>query len=355
MAGGTGGHIFPALAVARELSARGATVSWLGTRTGMEARIVPDEGIEIDWIAVRGLRGKGIGSWMMAPFKFAVAVMQAMVIVFRRRPAAVLGMGGFAAGPGGFAAWLLRRRLVIHEQNAVAGLTNRLLAPLATVVLAGFPGAFPPRPNVVITGNPVRPEIFRECGAVARPHPGRPRVLVIGGSLGAMALNETVPAALALLAEDQRPEVRHQTGMNHCSATRERYREFGVEAEVEPFIENMAQAYAWADYVICRAGALTVSELAAAGTAAILVPYPHAVDDHQTRNAAFLVDAGAAILVPQSELSAQRLSEVMNGMIRPVSASSGELLWQQMARQARRCARPDATQVVASYCLAEGK
>ena len=310
MAGGTGGHVFPALAVARELESRAEEVVWLGTRAGLEAELIPKAGIAIEWTRVSGLRGKGTLSWLLAPFKLAVAVYDALAVLRRRRPKLVLGMGGFASGPGGIAAWLLRRPLVIHEQNSVAGLTNRLLAGLAREVLEAFPGSFSSRVKARQVGNPVRPEIAALTAPRQRlaGHDGRLRLLVLGGSLGAKILNETVPAAITLLPESLRPEVRHQAGVATFETARHAYDTAGIEVRLERFIDDVAEAYGWADMVVCRAGALTVSELAAAGLGALLVPYPYAVDDHQTGNARYLVDAGAAVLMPQTGLTPASLA-----------------------------------------------
>lgn len=349
MAGGTGGHVFPALAVAQELQRRGAEVSWLGTRHGIEAELVPQAGIAIDYITIAGLRGKGALGWLLAPLRLLRALWQALLVLRRRAPAAVLGLGGFASGPGGVAAWLQRRPLLIHEQNAVPGLTNRLLARIAYRVLEGFPGTFA---GALATGNPVRAAIVGAAAPAERfaGRSGALRLLVVGGSLGAMALNETVPAALALLPAGQRPQVRHQSGKRHLAALQEFYRNAGVEAELLPFIDDMAAAYAWADLVVCRSGALTVGELAAVGVASILVPFPHAVDDHQTRNAAYLVDAGAAELVGQEQLNAQRLAAQLQVYVDDAAAGRKRLL--AMAEAARALARPDATALVAEQCLA---
>lgn len=352
MAGGTGGHVFPALAVARELQHCGAQVSWLGTRAGIEAELVPQAGIEIDYISVSGLRGKGLLGWLMAPLRLVRALLQAMSVLRQRQPAAVLGLGGFASGPGGVAAWLSGRPLLIHEQNAVAGLTNRMLSRIAHQVLQAFPGAFPVSAKVTTCGNPVRTEIAA-LGDPQQRYAGRDgalRLLVIGGSLGAMALNETLPQALALLPAEQRPLVRHQTGKRHLEQVRAHYAAAGVNAELEPFIADMAAAYGWADLVLCRAGALTVSELAAAGVPAVLVPYPYAVDDHQTRNAQFLVAAQAAVLLPQPELNPTRLAALLEQY--GSDAADGRSTLRAMASAARQQAQPHATQVVAQACLA---
>ncbi|MFN2308161.1 MAG: undecaprenyldiphospho-muramoylpentapeptide beta-N-acetylglucosaminyltransferase [Gammaproteobacteria bacterium] len=348
MAGGTGGHVFPALAVADELRRAGQPVLWLGTHEGLEARVVPEAGLPIAWLRVRGLRGKGLLQRLAAPFMLLIALVQAAGVLLRARPRAVLGMGGFVTGPGGLMAWLLRRPLVIHEQNAVAGLTNRLLAPLATRVLEAFPGSLPARTRPVHTGNPVRAAIT-EVAAPPQRLAGRAgplRLLVLGGSLGAQALNETVPQALARLPVEARPEVRHQAGVRHVEAARAAYAQARVAARVEAFVDDMAAAYAWADLVVCRAGALTIAELTAVGVAAILVPYPHAVDDHQTGNARYLVSAGAARLIPQTELTPSGLAAVLGEL----GADRGRLL--AMAEAARALARPDAARAVAQQCLA---
>lgn len=351
MAGGTGGHVYPALAVANELRARGAEVFWLGTRNGLEARVVPEAGIDIEWISISGLRGNGLIGWLLAPFRLAAAVVQSMAVIFRRRPMAVLGMGGFVSGPGGVMTWVLHKPLLIHEQNAVAGMTNSLLARVANKVMVAFPGTFSNLKSPLALGNPVREEI------VALPEPQRRfadrqgglRLLVVGGSLGAQALNEVVPQALAMMDSRQRPEVRHQTGPRNIDTARRQYDAHGVAARIDSFIDDMAEAYGWADLVLCRSGALTVSELAAAGVGALLVPFPHAVDDHQTANARYLVDAGAAQLLAQPELSAERLQGVFSGFVDDCQRGRGQLL--AMAQKARALAKPDATRQVADLCM----
>jgi len=342
MAGGTGGHVFPALAVAAVLRERGAEVFWLGTRQGLEARVVPATGIAIEWVSVSGLRGKGMMAWLLAPWRLAWAAWQVVGVILRRRPMVVLGMGGFVTGPGGVVTWLLRKPLLIHEQNAVAGLTNKLLAPLAQRVMEGFPGTLRGR-RVLHTGNPVRASIAQLPAPEQRfaERRGALHLLVVGGSLGARALNEVVPAALARLASC--PEVWHQCGVRHLDEAREHYRRAAVEARIEPFIDDMAAAYGWADLVVCRAGALTVAELAAAGVGAILVPYPHAVDDHQTRNAAYLANGGAAVVVQQREMTVEALHELLGSL-----ADRGRL--SAMAQAARRLAQPDAAERVAAQC-----
>lgn len=347
MAGGTGGHVFPALAVARLLRDAGREVVWLGTRRGIEARLVPAAGLPIEWIDVAGLRGRGLAGWLLAPFRLARALWQAIAVLRRRRPAAVLGCGGFVAGPGGVAAWITRTPLVIHEQNAVAGLTNRCLAWLAGTVAEAFPGSFAQRCQAVTTGNPVR----REITALAPPderfaaRSGPPQLLVFGGSQGATALNRVVPHALALLPAAGRPRVLHQSGAPDRDAVEGLYLQLGVEAEVRAFVDDMADAYGRADLAVSRAGALTVSELAAAGLGAVLVPFPSAVDDHQTRNAGYLVAAGAAVLLPEADLTAERLAAELARLL-----GRGQAL--TMARAARAAAVPDAAQRVAALCLA---
>ncbi|MFA7592583.1 MAG: undecaprenyldiphospho-muramoylpentapeptide beta-N-acetylglucosaminyltransferase [Thiohalobacteraceae bacterium] len=347
MAGGTGGHVFPALAVAEELRSAGHPVVWLGTQAGLEARVVPAAGLPMAWVRVRGLRGKGFLHALTAPFMLLGALLQAGGILRRLRPRAVLGMGGFVTGPGGFMAWLLRRPLLIHEQNSIAGLTNRLLAPLATRVMEAFPGSLPARLRPLATGNPVRGAITRIAPPAARfaGRAGPMRLLVLGGSLGAQALNDLLPQALARSAAALRPQVRHQAGVRNLDSARASYARAGVTAEVVPFIEDMAEAYAWADLVVCRAGALTIAELTAVGVAAILVPYPYAVDDHQTGNARYLVDAGAAMLIPEPELEATTLAGVIADFARDPERRL------RMAAAARALARTDAARVVAQECL----
>ena len=342
MAGGTGGHVFPALAVAEYLSAQGWRVVWLGARTGMEATLVPKHGYEVAWLRFSGLRGKGVLRALALPFNLLVAFWQSARAILARRPDVVLGMGGYISFPGGMMASLLNRPLAIHEQNSVAGLANKVLARLADRVLQAFPESLP---GAQLSGNPVRNEIAALAPPRARfaARAGRLRLLVLGGSLGARALNETVPRALALLPEGTRPEVTHQAGTQHLDALRLGYAAAGVGAAVFAFIDDMAARYGEADVVICRAGALTVAELACAGVASILVPFPHAVDDHQTGNAKFLSARGAAILLPQTELSAERLAELLRGLTRE------RLL--EMAEKARALGKPEATEAVARACM----
>jgi UDP-N-acetylglucosamine--N-acetylmuramyl-(pentapeptide) pyrophosphoryl-undecaprenol N-acetylglucosamine transferase len=343
MAGGTGGHVYPALAVAERLRAAGAGVVWLGTHAGLEARVVPAAGFPIEWLPVLALRGKGLLRRLAAPFMLARALMAALVVLRRHRPRAVLGLGGYVTGPGGVGAWLMRIPLLIHEQNAIPGLTNRWLAHLARVVMEAFPGSFSAQACAQHTGNPVRAAIAQL--PAHQSHAGRTRLLVLGGSLGARALNRTLPEALAQLSVEQRPEVWHQTGSAHADEVPGFYRAAGVEARIAPFIEDMAAAYAWADLVLCRAGALTIAELACAGLPALLVPYPHAVDDHQTHNARYLSEHGAALLIAQTDLTAMTLA----GTLRMLLADPARLA--AMAQAARVRALPDATERVAALAL----
>ncbi len=349
MAGGTGGHVFPALAVARLLRLADREVVWLGTRRGIEARLVPAAGLPIEWIDVEGLRGRGPARWLAAPFQLARALWQALAVLRRLRPAAVLGCGGFASGPGGVAAWLTRTPLVIHEQNAVAGLTNRCLARFAVTVAEAFPGSFAPGRRAVTIGNPVR----REIAALAPPEQrfaarsGPLLLLVFGGSQGAAALNRLVPRALALLPAGGRPRVLHQCGTADCDAVAGMYLQLGIEADVRAFVDDMASAYGRADLAVSRAGALTVSELAAAGLGAVLVPFPAATDDHQTRNAGYLVSAGAAVLLPQRELTERRLADELSRLL-----DGGRARALEMARRARAVAVADAAEHVTELCLA---
>lgn len=344
MAGGTGGHIFPGLAVAEALRARGATVAWLGAAGGMETRLVPAAGIELHTLAIGGLRGKSLLTRLLAPWRLLHATAAAFGLLRRIKPSAVIGFGGFAAGPGGAAAVLRRVPLIVHEQNRIAGFTNRILARFARRVLGGFPDALSHSEWV---GNPVRADIAALPPPTERmaSRDGRARLLVLGGSLGAAVLNRNVPAALAQLMPDVRPQVRHQCGRGHADATRAAYAQAGVDADVEEFIADMAMNYAWADLVVCRAGALTLAELAAAGVASLLVPYPHAVDDHQTRNAEFMVERGAADLLPQSGLDAETLSLRLDTLLH----DHARLI--AMARAARACAQLDAAMRVAEICL----
>jgi UDP-N-acetylglucosamine--N-acetylmuramyl-(pentapeptide) pyrophosphoryl-undecaprenol N-acetylglucosamine transferase len=348
MAGGTGGHVFPALAVAHFLKQRGVPLLWLGTCTGMESQVVPGYGYQLLTINISGLRGKGLRKWLAAPVIILIAIAQALLIMIQHKPAAVLGMGGFVSGPGGIATWMMRIPLCIHEQNAIMGLTNRLLAPLAHTVMEGFPGTFPLKYQAKNTGNPVRVAIFNVEIPEKRIHLDSGltlKVLVIGGSQGARTLNETVPKAVSLLPKTVRLDIRHQTGRDHFRETEALYKSLHGQVQLSPFIDDMAEAYTWADLVICRAGALTIAELAAAGIASILIPFPHAVDDHQTVNARYITNQGGALLLTESEFTGERLAHLLSEFYN----SRPRLL--AMARQARELAKPEATRQVAELCL----
>ncbi|TDR76565.1 undecaprenyldiphospho-muramoylpentapeptide beta-N-acetylglucosaminyltransferase [Paludibacterium purpuratum] len=344
MAGGTGGHIFPALAVADVLKARGWQVIWLGAEGGMETRLVPQHGYAIETVRIAGMRKNGLKRWLSLPFMMAAALLRTTGVILRHRPDIAVGFGGYTGFPGGLMSRVLWKPLVIHEQNSVAGLTNRLLSKIANRTLFAFPGAFPGNEGRV--GNPVRAEI----AAVAEPdvrfngREGALRVLVVGGSLGAKVLNETLPSALAMIPAERRPLVVHQAGVKQIDALKQSYADAGIEADCRAFIDDMAGEYAAADLVICRAGALTVAELAAAGVASVLVPLPTAVDDHQTGNARYLEQAGAARLMPQKTLTAEGLAAVLQNTTR------AECL--EMARRARSLAIVDAATRVADECEA---
>jgi UDP-N-acetylglucosamine--N-acetylmuramyl-(pentapeptide) pyrophosphoryl-undecaprenol N-acetylglucosamine transferase len=368
MAGGTGGHIFPALAVAGYLRAQGWRVVWLGTREGMENRLVPPHGHTMAWISFTGVRGRGALAFLFLPLKLLIAFWQSARAIFAHRPDVVLGMGGYTSFPGGMMASLFNRPLVVHEQNSIAGLANRVLALVADRVLVAFPDPFrkdeggrmkaegkvrrrgispfiPHPSSFTVVGNPVREEI----AALGTPEEryasrsGSLRLLVIGGSLGAQVLNETVPRALALLPEAGRPRVTHQSGAAHIEALSAAYAGAGLSAELLPFIDDMASRYAIADVVLCRAGATTIAELAAAGVASVLVPFPHAVDDHQTSNARYLSERSAAVLIPQGDFTAAKLAALLADFTRE------KLL--AMARAARAAARPGATRALAEACM----
>ena len=347
MAGGTGGHIFPGLAVADALRALDTPVRWLGARGAMECVRVPQYGIALDTVDISGLRGKGALGWVLAPLRLTRAIVQAMGVLRRNRPACAVSFGGYAAGPGGLAARLRGIPLLVHEQNRVPGMTNKFLARIARKVLQAFPGTWPSSPKLETCGNPVRRDV------VALPPPqqrlvgrqGPPRLLVTGGSQGAQALNRAVPRALALLSLDERPVVRHQSGVRDEKATSQAYRDLGIEAQVSAFIDDMADAYGWADLVVCRSGALTVSELAAAGIGSVLVPFPHAVDDHQTSNAEFLSEAGAAEIIPEPELGTEFLAQTLRRLL------GDRATLMSMAAAARSVAVPDSAERVARLCL----
>jgi UDP-N-acetylglucosamine--N-acetylmuramyl-(pentapeptide) pyrophosphoryl-undecaprenol N-acetylglucosamine transferase len=347
MAGGTGGHIFPGLAVAENLRHRGVAVRWLGARGGMECQKVPQADIPMDVVDISGLRGKGAGHWFSMPWRLLKAVRQAFSLLGDHRPSCAISFGGYAAGPGGLAARLRGIPLLVHEQNRIPGMTNRVLARLAKKVLQAFPGTWAEKLHPETCGNPVRKSVVDLASPAVRlaGRYGAVRILLTGGSQGARKLNLLLPEALALLPSDLAIEVRHQAGKGRKRETTRAYQTAAVEAEVTEFIEDMAAAYGWADIVVCRSGALTISELAAAGVAAVLVPFPHAVDDHQTRNAEFLVEAGSAVLMPESRIDAQALAQTLESLI-----SSREKL-ALMAEKARSVSVPDSADRVAHLCM----
>ncbi|MDD9818785.1 MAG: undecaprenyldiphospho-muramoylpentapeptide beta-N-acetylglucosaminyltransferase [Gammaproteobacteria bacterium] len=349
MAGGTGGHVYPALAVAQWLRAGGWPLLWLGSRDGLEAQVASRHGFRLLPVRIRPLRGRGRGRRALALLGAVAALFHSLWYLLRYRPSVVLGAGGAASGPGGLAAWLLRIPLCIHEQNTVPGLSNRLLARIATVAMEAYPGSFPRRnAATATTGNPVRAEIWRAAAArrqQRRRDAAELRLLVLGGSQGARTLNLTLPPAVHQLADRVRLIVRHQTGPDMREETRARYAELSGRVQLDAYIEDMAAAYGWADLAVCRAGALTLAELAAMGLAAILVPYPYAADDHQTSNASFFSRHGAAILLPEPECTPERLSELLLDLARHRQQRLA------MAERSRELARPDATRAVAEICL----
>ena len=346
LAGGTGGHVFPALAVANVIQQQSVPIIWVGTKKGIESKVVAQAGYPIEWILIGGLRGKNVATYLLAPFKLLLAELQALWLLIKYRPCAVLGMGGFVAGPVGLMAAILRRPLIIHEQNAIAGLTNRILAPFAQHILTGFPNVFQHK-EAELVGNPVRAEILqiKREHMIAEPADRKLRLLVVGGSLGARVLNNTVPAALALMHEVQRPEIWHQAGGDKLEYTQAQYKTHHLNARVDEFITVMQEAYAWADLVICRAGAITVAELALAGVGAVFIPYPYAVDDHQTENAAALVRAGAAFMLQENDLDPSTLAELLQELI------SQRSKLKTLASAARVFAKPMAAQEVANICM----
>ena len=343
MAGGTGGHIFPGLAVAEYLHHCGWKVSWLGNQNGMEYRLVTASDFPFEAVTFGGLRGKGLKAKIMLPFNLLRAGIQSWRIISRLKPNVVLGMGGYITFPGGLVAKLLKRPLVLHESNSIAGSANRALAKIAMRTLTGFPNAMD---HAEWVGNPIRADFDRVESPAVRYEQrcGNLSILVVGGSLGAAVLNETIPAAIALMEKSARPTVIHQAGDKHLAQLQHRYATLGVDADIRPFIEDMSAAYAQADLVICRSGAMTVSEITACGVAACLVPLPHAIDDHQTANARFLSDVAAAILLPQKDLNAQDLAAMIQHLNRD------DL--KKIALRAHALAKPHATQKVAEVCAA---
>lgn len=350
MAGGTGGHIYPALAVAEYLTSKGLNIIWLGTEAGMESRVIPKHGYPLVKINVTGMRGKGFVRFLSAPVMLIRALLQALTAMVQIKPAAVLGMGGFVSGPGGLAAWIMGVPLYIHEQNAIAGLTNRILSPLAKLTMQGFPGAFRKNNRVRTTGNPVRKELLNIRSPevrLAEHNMDVMNVLVLGGSLGAKNLNEILPQAMVCLSNNVRLEIWHQTGEKHIEATKSLYQQVTnrTDIRIHPYIEDMAEAYEWADLVVCRAGALTIAELCVAGVASVLVPYPHAVDDHQKANGRYMVEAGCAIMNDESSLDGKTLAYILTELYQ----SRGRLI--DMARKAHDLAIPHATEAVGNLCL----
>lgn len=347
MAGGTGGHIFPGIAVADALAEQGWNVHWLGTAERMEADLVPKHGYSISFINIAGIRNKGWKTWLKTPFKILQSVMQSVKVLKKVQPDVVLGMGGYASAPGGVAAWLLRIPLVLHEQNAVAGMTNRFLSHFARKTISAFPGAFSERVTPMVLGNPLRGDIIAIDNTVPEKPATSKKVLVVGGSLGAKVLNDVVPQAMKQI-KVQSIDVWHQTGCGNEQAVMTSYQDFGLpedKVKVTEFIDNMASAYQWADVVICRAGALTVSELAMAAKPAIFVPLPHAVDDHQTKNAMYLVSCGAAKLIAQKEFNGTTLGQTLNSLF------ISDKVVQQMSKAAHNAAHADATINVAKVCI----
>lgn len=342
MAGGTGGHVFPGLAVAEHLKNEGWQVSWLGTAERMEATLVPKYGYEIDFIDIAGVRGNGFKRLLMAPLRIIKSILQARQILKKRQVDCVLGMGGFASGPGGIAAWLLGVPVIVHEQNAVAGLTNRILAYFSKRLLMGFSGAFQ-NEKAVLVGNPVRQTLLNLAAKKISEQNKTVKLLIVGGSLGAKVLNDLLPEVLTRFDCSQ-INVIHQSGKGHYQKLLAQYQKVNLHVEVQEFIDDMEKSYDWADVVICRAGALTVSEVAVIGLPAIFVPLPHAVDDHQTKNALQLVEQGGAVLIPQNELNADKLSDYLSAFIQ------NRALLEEMSRKSKETAITDATQRVASIC-----
>lgn len=366
MAGGTGGHVFPALSVAEYLIAKGIEVEWLGTRNSLEAKVIGDTSIPIHFISIAGLRGKSLWKKLLSPLFILLAVIQSMLKLFSVKPNCVLGMGGFVTGPGGIAAWLMRKKLLIHEQNAIAGVTNQLLFPFANTVMEAFPGAFDRKKEItrnvflrsfikqgkaINVGNPVRQNIVNcaESEIYTSNETDRLRILIIGGSLGAMAINEFIPEVLATISKDQRPEIMHQCGEGNLEETLDFYRRLDIAMDesvrVLPFIDDMAAAYSWAELIVCRAGAITVAEIADVGIASVLIPFPYAVDDHQTENARILEKAGGAFVIQQKDLSVNALMEIVNNF------TNNRSLLKKFADAAKKAAMPNATGLAAEKCI----
>ncbi len=343
MAGGTGGHIYPALACAQSFKEKNIAVEWLGSKGGMEEKLVPEHDITMHSLSIKGVRGKGVVGLLAAPFRILHAIGQAIAVLQKTKPDVVLGMGGFVAGPGGVAARILGIPLVIHEQNAVAGTTNKLLAKIASLKLQAFDGALP---KGITVGNPIRGDILKQQVRASRDGSARPlRLLVVGGSLGAKAINDVMPQVLRSWSFSQRLDVWHQTGVKNFDDVSNLYKDAQAEARVDAYLDNMDQAYYWADIVLCRAGAMTVSELAIAGLPSILVPYPYAIDDHQTENARYLEKVGGAYLLPQPQLTCEKILSLLSMFV------EGEDTLLKMGAQAKAVAHPDATRDVVAHCL----
>lgn len=346
MAGGTGGHVFPALAVARFLEKQGYNIAWLGTKKGIEYTVMQQEKIPLTTLSIWGIRKKGILTKLFAPFRVMYATLQAMLAIIKIKPVCVIGMGGFASGPGGIAAWLLRKPLIVHEQNTVAGVTNKILARFATKLCQAFDNTFTPNLSPLLTGNPVRENISNLFENKKTNESNKNlNLLVLGGTLGAAAINENMEKALPELLKIKNLNIKHQVGKNNFKPMQSAAKAYGNAYEVLPFIEDMAKAYAWADMVIARAGALTVAELAIAGLPAILIPYPHAVDDHQAKNAQFLADKGAATVILQKELTPQKITDVIKNW------ATNSKNRQHMTKMSKAAALPQATEAVATVCL----
>jgi UDP-N-acetylglucosamine--N-acetylmuramyl-(pentapeptide) pyrophosphoryl-undecaprenol N-acetylglucosamine transferase len=347
MAGGTGGHVFPGIAVAEWWKEQGGEVAWLGTEHGLDTKLVPPTGIPFYPVAIKGLRGKGLKSYAMAPWKIFRAVTQSLSLMRKINPDVVLSMGGYVAGPGGVAAKLLRKPLVVHEQNAIPGATNTILAKFASKVLEAFPDSFPKKAKAEWVGNPVRKDILSIASPEMRfsKQHEKLKLLIIGGSQGAQKINNVLPKMLAMMDENHRPDVWHQAGAKHFDDVLSFYRNENIKGKVVSFIDNMAEAFSWADLIICRSGALTVSEIAAVGIGSILIPFTHAVDDHQTANANFLAKQKAAIIIQERDLTPEKLMSVLNEIISTPNAVL------DMAKHARELAKPEATECVGNICL----
>ena len=346
MAGGTGGHVYPALAIAKQLQQNDIRVIWLGTREGLEARVVPEHGIEIEWIEISGVVGTGISRWFKLPLQLIRAIMQALAIFKRRQPDALLSMGGFVAGPGGLAGWLKRIPLVLHEANAVAGLTNKVLALMAEKIMCAFPNTKGLPNEAQLVGNPVREEIVQlhdDVKTVSKA-PEKLNLLIIGGSQGAISFNEIIPQAIKLIDDTQKPRIVHQTGRGRSAGVKENYLSAGVEAEVHEYLEDMAQQYAWADLIICRSGAMTVAEITTVGLPALVVPYPYAAGDHQYFNAQFLEQNHAARILLHDDFTAANLAQALSGLLTDKQGLA------EMAENSRKLAITDATQKAAQIC-----